>query len=80
MNKEELLTLFRKYGDDLFRSNYERVIEMILNKVERMKIPYDLKIAELEAKVYTYENVISNSNFKPILKGNKITEKESKGE
>ena len=24
-------------------------------------------LAELEAKVYTYEKIIANSNFKPIL-------------
>ena len=30
-------------------------------------IEYKRKIAELEAKVYTYENIIANSNFAPIL-------------
>ena len=27
----------------------------------------NVKIAELEAKVYTYEKIIANSNFKPLL-------------
>ena len=30
-------------------------------------IEYKRKIAELEAKVYTYEKIIANSNFAPIL-------------
>ena len=28
------------------------------------------KIAELEAKVYTYEKIIANSNFAPIMRKN----------
>ena len=31
-------------------------------------IEYKRKIAELEAKVYAYEKIISNSNFAPIIK------------
>ena len=30
-------------------------------------IEYKRKIAELEAKVYSYEKIIANSNFAPIL-------------
>lgn len=30
-------------------------------------IGYKRKIAELEAKVYTYEKIIANSNFAPII-------------
>ena len=30
-------------------------------------IEYKRKIAELEAKVYTYEKIIANSNFAPII-------------
>ena len=40
----------------------------------------ETKNAELEAKVYTYEKIIANSNFAPILKENKSHKKESKGE
>lgn len=30
---------------------------------------YEAKIARLEAKVYAYEAIIANSNFKPMLEG-----------
>lgn len=33
-------------------------------------IEYKRKIAELEAKVYAYENIIANSNFEPIMRKN----------
>ena len=34
-------------------------------------IEYKRKIAELEAKVYTYEKIIANSNFAPIISNEK---------
>ena len=36
----------------------------ISNEITECKI----KIAELEAKVYAYENIIANSNFAPIMR------------
>lgn len=39
------------------------VIEWYLEQTERQNV----KIAELEAKVYAYEKIIANSNFKPLL-------------
>lgn len=39
------------------------VEEWYLEQTERQNV----KIAELEAKVYTYEKIIANSNFKPLL-------------
>ena len=46
----------------------------IINK-EYEITEYKRKISELEAKVYTYEKIIANSNFAPITR--KISESES---
>lgn len=39
------------------------VEEWCLGQQERQNV----KIAELEAKVYAYEKIIANSNFKPLI-------------
>lgn len=39
------------------------VEEWYLGQQERQNV----KIAELEAKVYAYEKIIANSNFKPLI-------------
>jgi len=39
------------------------VEEWYLEQKERQNV----KIAELEAKIYAYEKIIANSNFKPLL-------------
>lgn len=67
MNKEEIISLFEfcKSGSVVYlKSNYYDDISKV---VDNIVILYKLKSAELEAKVYTYENIISNSNFKSIL-------------
>lgn len=46
----------------------------IINKESEIT-EYKIKIAELEAKIYTYEKIIANSNFAPITR--KISESES---
>ena len=80
MNKEEILNLFDFYnngsGAHLNHTDYDSISRVVDNII----ILYKLKNAELEAKVYTYEKIIANSNFKPILKENKSTKKESKGD
>ena len=38
----------------------------IINKESEIT-EYKIKIAELEAKIYTYEKIIANSNFAPII-------------
>ena len=67
MNKEELMNLFEFYnngsGSHLNRTSYKD----IENVVDNIIILYKTKNAELEAKVYTYEKIIANSNFKSIL-------------
>lgn len=39
--------------------------------IEKILTRHRLYVAELEAKVYTYEKIIANSNFAPILKESK---------
>ena len=67
MNKEEILKLFDFYnngsGTYLNHSDYNSISKIVDNII----ILYKLKNAELEAKVYTYEKIIANSNFAPIL-------------
>ena len=71
MNKEEIMSLFEFYnngsGNYLNKTSYKD-IETVVDKII---ILCKLKNAELEAKVYTYEKIIANSNFKPILKEKK---------
>lgn len=44
------------------RLNVEEIIRKFLND------NHDEKLGVLEAKVFVYENIISNSNFAPIIK------------
>lgn len=73
MNKEELLKLYDKYRKEnwkvLYEDDYEKLVEHIL-------ILHNLDKAELEAKVYTYEKIIANSNFRTILKEPRGVDKE----
>lgn len=77
MTSEELMKMFEKdvYPCNNYIKHY-RITEFedIINKIV---IKHKLEISELEAKVYTYEKIISHSNFAPILKENK---KKNKGE
>ena len=47
----------------------------IINKESEIT-EYKIKIAELEAKIYTYEKIIANSNFAPIISNEKSELKE----
>lgn len=74
MNREELMCMFEKdvypYSDCI--KHYE--IKDFEDIIDKIVIKYKLELSELEAKVYTYEKIIANSNFAPILKGNKKKE------
>lgn len=80
MTKEDLMKMFQtdSYPSDNCIKHY-RITEFE-NIIEKIVIKHKLEMAELEAKTYTYEKIIANSNFAPILKENKNTKKESKGE
>lgn len=80
MSKEELMSMFEKDvypSSDCIKQYRIRDFEVIIDKII---IKHKLELSELEAKVYTYEKIIANSNFAPILKENKKSKKESKGE
>ena len=83
MNREEITALFNKYGKkqwttDTLKSitigsdNFNLIIDTILDNIE---VKHKLELAELEAKVYTYEHIIANSNFAPLIKENKKEKK-----
>lgn len=71
MNREVISDLFvfsnSGSGSYLLRSdkNY------IDNLIDKILIEIKLYTAELEAKVYTYEKIIANSNFKSVLSKDK---------
>ena len=50
-------------------SKAQDITQEIINK-EYEIIETKKRIAELEAKVYTYEKIIANSNFAPIIRKN----------
>ena len=65
MNKEEIINLFPwdEYNEI---SRGKRDKESIKEVVEKIIIKHKLYTSELEGKVYTYEKIIANSNFKAI--------------
>ena len=56
--------------------NQKEAFQIAINALEKCKeqdnssetVEIIKKLAELEAKVYTYEKIIANSNFAPIIK------------
>lgn len=80
MDREDLMKMFQRdtYPSSDYIKHYR--IKEFEDIIEKIVIKHKLLISELEAKVYTYEKIIANSNFAPILKENKKPKKESKGE
>lgn len=66
MNEEDLMSMFEK--DTYPYQNYIKQYEIaeFENIITKIVIKHKLEIAELEAKVYTYEKIIANSNFRTI--------------
>lgn len=75
MNIEDLMSMFEKgvYPYNDYIKQY-RIVEFE-NIITKIVIKHKLEIAELEAKVYTYEKIIENSNFASILKESKNKKK-----
>lgn len=75
MNKENITEIFNNYGKKLYSYDDHKHIEIGSDNfnmaVEKLLINYKLEKAELEAKVYTYEKIIANSNFKSVLSKDK---------
>ena len=70
-NDFELNVIYEENRDKVFDeikswSKAQDITQEIINK-EYEIIEVKKRIAELEAKVYTYEKIIANSNFAPIL-------------
>ena len=72
MNKNVIENIFKKYMQgtentiitnkciSMDTNNYEMFVKEILTE-------YELLVAELKAKVYAYEKIIANSNFKILV-------------
>ena len=73
MNKEiiECLFEFTNSGRGAYLINSDK--KSIDNVIDKILIKIKLYTAELEAKVYTYEKIIENSNFKAVLNKSKET-------
>lgn len=75
MDKENITNIFNNYGKKIYSCNQNKHIEIGSDEfnmaVEQLLINYKLEKAELEAKVYTYEKIIANSNFKSVLSKDK---------
>ena len=62
-----------KYDFNVIPARYkDKVFNEVMSWYKNQNISNEIieckrKIAELEAKVYTYEKIIANSNFAPII-------------
>lgn len=67
MTEEELINMFERdnYPYDQYIKHY-KIVEF-KDIIRTINIKYKLELAELKAKVYTYEKIIANSNFATIL-------------
>ena len=79
---ERLMRLtYRNKGDKydfyiISDSHKDKVFNEIMSWYKEQNVNNEIieckrKIAELEAKVYAYENIIANSNFAPIISNEK---------
>ena len=72
MNKEGIMKFFTFYTDNYNTKKLERSTYSFIDEtVDKILALHLMEKAELEAKVYTYEKIIANSNFAPILKESK---------
>jgi len=64
----------------VYEYHYSELAKLIseANKEIEIEIDRKLEISELEAKVYAYEQIISNSNFKVMVEENKTKKKNKK--
>ena len=67
----KILDILNKYEFSSSRCVFEGHFKNIAKEID---IEFKLLTAELQAKVYTYEKLIANSNFKPILEKKKSKE------
>ena len=69
--ENKILDILNKYESSgckcVFKGNFENVAKEISAEIKLLN-------AELQAKVYTYEKIIANSNFKPVLEKKKSKE------
>lgn len=62
----------------LYEYRYSELAKLISEVNKEIEIDRKLEISELEAKVYAYEQIISNSNFKVMVEKNKTKKKNKK--
>lgn len=60
----KILIKYKSSNDVIYPGYFEDIVRDILGEIE-------FSNAELRAKIYAYEKIIANSNFKAILKGGK---------
>lgn len=76
MNKETFIENLKRKKYDMY-NYWERCENNLKNEIDMLISYYQKELAienaELEAKVYTYENIIANSNFKSVLTKDKAS-------
>lgn len=55
------------YIDSSEMSNFDPLIRELQSNYNSEKSQYEITISRLEAKIYCYEKIISNSNFKSAI-------------
>ena len=58
-------------SDKYYYSIDEEELGRILGEIQDLEMTSSEKIAKLEAKVFAYEQIISNSNFKAVVERKK---------
>lgn len=62
-----------------YNYTYDELFELLNEENKKIEIDRKLELSELQGKVYAYEKIIANSNFKTILEEPK-TNKKKEGE
>lgn len=83
MNEESIQELIDRLFRLTYTSDYGNYQLPVIGKNHRTEIEHivrqwalenhDRKVGELEAKVFAYEKIISNSNFAPMIQNSKTT-------
>ena len=66
MNSEYIKSLFPKQ-DMYYEENRFRTQVKLDGIIDKIIVKHNIIVGELEGKIYAYEQIIANSNFKAIL-------------
>ncbi len=83
MNEESIRALLDHLLSLEYRSDYTKSVLPVISREHKTMVEnvvrqwaldfHDSKVGELEAKVFVYEKIISNSNFAPMIQNGNTT-------